>query len=100
MQLNTGESVHKQIVRELRVMHQCSSPYIVAFYGALLGQGEVSLCMEHMDVGSFDQIVKAIGMIPVDILGKITHAVLSGIVYLYTNHKIIHRGMNVNLRIR
>lgn len=93
MQLNTGESVYRQIVRELRIMHRCSSPHIVAFYGALLGQGEVSLCMEYMDVGSFDQIVKAIGTIPAGILGKTTIAVLSGLVYLYTIHKIIHRGI-------
>lgn len=44
--------VRKRIVRELRIMHDCNSDYIVAFYGAFQNEsGDVIMCMEHMDVG-------------------------------------------------
>jgi mitogen-activated protein kinase kinase len=44
--------VRKRIVRELRIMHDCNSEHIVAFYGAFQNDtGDVIMCMEHMDVG-------------------------------------------------
>lgn len=44
--------VRKRIVRELRIMHDCNSEYIVAFYGAFQNEsGDVIMCMEYMDVG-------------------------------------------------
>lgn len=44
---------------------------------------------------SLDSIYRRHGPIEVDILGKITHAVLKGLVYLYDEHRIIHRGNSV-----
>jgi len=35
-------------MRELKVLHECNSPYIVGFYGAFQNDGEISLCMEYM----------------------------------------------------
>ncbi|KAI8903669.1 kinase-like domain-containing protein [Powellomyces hirtus] len=86
-------SVRRQIVREIQIMHQCISPYIVSFYGAYLNEGDISICMEYMNVGSLDNIYKKIGPIPEDVIGKVTHAVLAGLVYLYRNHRIIHRDV-------
>lgn len=44
--------IRKRIVRELRIMHDCNSEYIVAFYGAFQNDtGDVIMCMEYMDVG-------------------------------------------------
>jgi len=72
-------------------MHDCSSPYIVSFYGAFMVDMEICMCMEYMDCGylpsplfdvtdairSLDRISKKTGgPIPVDIMSKITHAVL------------------------
>ena len=46
------EKVRKQIVRELHIMHDCTSDNIVTFYGAFLsGSGDVIMCMEYMDCG-------------------------------------------------
>ena len=46
------EKVRKQIVRELHIMHDCTSPNIVTFYGAFLSNsGDVIMCMEYMDAG-------------------------------------------------
>jgi len=83
----------KQVLRELQFLHDCNSPYIVSFYGAFLSEGDVCVCMEYMNVGSLDGIYRSSGPIPVEILGKITHAVLNGLVYLYDNHRIIHRDV-------
>jgi mitogen-activated protein kinase kinase len=39
-------------VRELQIMHECNSPYIVSFFGAFMNDGgDVIMCMEFMDTG-------------------------------------------------
>jgi mitogen-activated protein kinase kinase len=44
--------VRKRIVRELQIMFDCNSPYIVGFYGAFMNDSaDVTMCMEYMDVG-------------------------------------------------
>jgi mitogen-activated protein kinase kinase len=91
--------VKKQVLRELEILHHCDSPYIVSFFGAFLSEPDVCMCMELMDVGSLDSIYKKYGPIPVPILGKITIAVLGGLVYLYENHRIIHRGKITNKQL-
>lgn len=40
--------VRNQIIRELKVLHECNSPYIVGYYGAFYSDGEISICMEYM----------------------------------------------------
>ncbi|KAF2475421.1 dual specificity mitogen-activated protein kinase [Lindgomyces ingoldianus] len=86
--------VRKRIVRELRIMHDCNSDYIVAFYGAFQNDtGDVIMCMEYMDVGSLDWVSKTFGPVRVDVLGKIAEAVLGGLSYLYQTHRIMHRDL-------
>ncbi len=46
--LEVKPSIRNQIIKELRVLHKCSSPYIVGFYGAFYSDGEISICMEFM----------------------------------------------------
>ncbi|RDL30113.1 uncharacterized protein BP5553_10391 [Venustampulla echinocandica] len=90
-----AQSVRKQIVRELRIMHDCHSEHVLEFYGAFDDDMKRDILMftEYMDIGSLEKIVQ-LGSIPVDILGKITTAVLGGLTYLYTNHRIMHRDIN------
>ncbi|KAF2841913.1 mitogen-activated protein kinase [Patellaria atrata CBS 101060] len=88
------KEVRKRIVRELQIMHECNSPYIVDFYGAFMSDtGDVIMCMEYMNVGSLDSISKNFGPVRVDVLGKIAEAILGGLTYLYVNHRIIHRDI-------
>ncbi|KAG9302297.1 hypothetical protein G9A89_008788 [Geosiphon pyriformis] len=91
--IDAKPSVRKQILRELHILHECNSPYIVSFYGAFITEGDISMCMEYMDVGSLDNIYKKNGAVPLEILGKITYAVLGGLNYLYQSHQIIHRDV-------
>ncbi|KAG8012686.1 Dual specificity mitogen-activated protein kinase kinase 1, partial [Nibea albiflora] len=94
--LEIKPAIRNQIIRELQVLHECNSPYIVGFYGAFYSDGEISICMEHMvlifnmlrlpvylhsvyfeycsDGGSLDQSLKKAGKIPEQILGKVSIA--------------------------
>ncbi|CAG5864897.1 unnamed protein product [Menidia menidia] len=87
--LEIKPAIRNQIIRELQVLHECNSPYIVGFYGAFYSDGEISICMEHMDGGSLDQVLKEARRIPEDILGK----VLRGLAYLREKHQIMHRDV-------
>lgn len=52
MHVEANKEVRKRIVRELQIMHECNSAYIVSFYGAFLNDsGAVVMCMEYMDCG-------------------------------------------------
>ncbi len=42
----------------------------------ICSDGEISICMEYMDGGSLDLILKKAGRIPEPILGTITSAVI------------------------
>lgn len=95
--------MRKQILRELQILHECQSQYIVGFYGACLSDIHIYMCMEYMDAGSLDSIYSKHGAIDVDVCGKIVVTVVQGLSYLYEVHRIIHRDVKpsnilVNLR--
>lgn len=102
--LEVKPAIKKQIIRELKVLHECNFAHIVGFYGAFYrytifiynnivivyeinmftlniqyficySDGEISICMEYMDGGSLDLILKKAGRIPEPILSTITLAV-------------------------
>ena len=91
--LEVKPAIQKQIMRELDVLHECSSPYIVGFYGAFSSDGEISICMENMDAGSLDLVMKKARRIPENILGIVSKSVILGLQYLREKHKIIHRDV-------
>jgi hypothetical protein len=73
--LEVKPAIRTQILRELTVLHECNSPYIVGFYGAYTSDGEINICMQYMDGGSLDLVLRKVNRIPERILGKITEAV-------------------------
>ncbi|CAF0801945.1 unnamed protein product [Adineta steineri] len=91
--LEVKPALKNQIIRELKVLHQCNSPYIVGFYGTFAVEAQISICMEYMDGGSLDLILKKFMRIPENILGRITVAVLRGLSYLRERHRIMHRDV-------
>eukprot|EP00096_Caligus_rogercresseyi_P009610 TRINITY_DN3286_c1_g1_i1.p1 TRINITY_DN3286_c1_g1~~TRINITY_DN3286_c1_g1_i1.p1 ORF type:complete len:416 (+),score=126.60 TRINITY_DN3286_c1_g1_i1:60-1307(+) len=91
--LEVKPATKKQIITELKILHKCNSPYIVGFYGAYHSDGEINICMEYMDGGSLDLVLKKTGKIPEKYSRKITYAVLRGLSYLREKHKIIHRDV-------
>jgi len=91
--LEVKPSIRNQIIKELKILHNCNSPYIVGFYGAFYSEGEISICMEYMDGLSLDIVLKKANRIPEQILGKITVAVLHGLIYLKDKLNILHRDV-------
>ncbi|CAD5124327.1 DgyrCDS12619 [Dimorphilus gyrociliatus] len=91
--LEIKPAIRNQIFRELKVLHECNSPYIVGYYGAFYSDGEINICMEYMDGGSLDLILKKAGRIPEPVLAKINLSVLRGLIYLREKHSIIHRDV-------
>ncbi|KAJ7740273.1 ste7-like protein [Mycena maculata] len=91
--IDAKPAVRKQILRELQIMHDCHSKYIISFWGAFLADPNICMCIEFMDKGSLDGIYKKIGPIEIDVVGKVALAVLEGLTYLYDVHRIIHRDI-------
>ncbi|KAL6252046.1 hypothetical protein P5V15_002174 [Pogonomyrmex californicus] len=93
IRLEMKPPVKKQIIRELKVLHECNFAHIVGFYGAFCSEGEICICMEYMDGGSLDLIMKKAGRIPEAMISTITCAVLKGLSYLRDKHAIMHRDV-------
>lgn len=58
-------------------MHDCTN----------YSDGEISICMEYMDGGSLDLILKKAGRIPENILGIITSAVSQNFIITVMNKR-------------
>ncbi|XP_018052961.1 PREDICTED: dual specificity mitogen-activated protein kinase kinase dSOR1 [Atta colombica] len=93
IRLEVKPPIKKQIIRELKVLHECNFAHIVGFYGAFCSGGEICICMEYMDGGSLDLIMKKAGRIPESMISTITCAVLKGLTYLRDKHAIMHRDV-------
>ncbi|KAF7348216.1 Ste7-like protein [Mycena sanguinolenta] len=91
--IDAKPAVRKQILRELQIMHDCNSKYIISFWGAFIADPNICMCIELMDKGSLDGIYKKIGPIEIDVVGMVALAVLEGLTYLYDVHRIIHRDI-------
>eukprot|EP00037_Helgoeca_nana_P026380 m.297617 g.297617 ORF g.297617 m.297617 type:complete len:404 (-) comp27208_c0_seq2:5206-6417(-) len=93
IQLDLKPKAKHQILRELKVLHECNSPFIVGFYGSFYSDGDINLLMEFMDAGALDHVLKGVGRIEEDVCGHITYRVLRGLQYLRDKYKVIHRDV-------
>lgn len=91
IRLELDEAKFTTILKELVILHECSSPYIIDFYGAFFQEGAVYMCIEYMDGGSIDKIYT--GGIPENVLKKITYCTIMGLKSLKDEHNIIHRDV-------
>ncbi|KAJ2449875.1 MAP kinase kinase (MEK) [Coemansia sp. RSA 2336] len=91
--VRADSNIRQQILKELQILHECNSPYIVSFYGAYLKDNGVQVCLEYMDMRSFDHIYRKNGPIPVPVIGKVTFSVLQGLKYLYEDLRVMHRDI-------
>ncbi|KAJ2786626.1 Protein kinase C signaling pathway involved MAPKK protein [Coemansia interrupta] len=100
MAVYPDEVNQKQILRELRLLKQCKSPYVVKFYGAYDSADDdgqsIALCMEYCEGGSLESIYKRVAkmnaQIGENVLGKVAVAVLTGLVHLHS-YRVIHRDV-------
>ncbi|KAF9426352.1 Protein kinase C signaling pathway involved MAPKK protein [Podila epigama] len=83
--------------RELKTLDKCHSPWIVTFYGAYMDGDELAICMEYCEGGSMEAVYKRVAekhsSISERVLGKISEAVLNGLVYLHKMHHVMHRDL-------
>ncbi|KAK4156751.1 kinase-like domain-containing protein [Chaetomidium leptoderma] len=91
IRLELDEAKFTTILKELIILHECVSPYIIDFYGAFYQEGAVYMCIEYMDGGSIDKLYA--GGIPENVLRKITFATIVGLKTLKDDHHIIHRDV-------
>lgn len=91
IRLELDDAKFAAIIMELEVLHKCTSPFIIDFYGAFFQEGAVYLCMEYMDGGSIDKLYG--DGIPENILRKITWSTVLGLKALKEEHNIIHRDV-------
>lgn len=91
--VDTKDTVKKQLLLELKTLHDCDSDYIVRSYGAFLKGGFVHIALEYMDAGSLTSILEVVKRIPEDILGLMLIQMLRGLDYLHKTMKVIHRDI-------
>lgn len=91
IRLELDEAKLSTIIKELVILHECASPYIIDFYGAFFQESAVYICLEYMDGGSIDKLYA--GGIPENILRKITYCTIMGLKELKEKHNIIHRDV-------
>lgn len=91
IRLELDEAKFTTILKELVILHECVSPYIIDFYGAFYQEGAVYMCIEYMDGGSIDKLYA--GGIPESVLRKITYSAVMGLKSLKDEHNIIHRDV-------
>ncbi|KAI5922267.1 kinase-like domain-containing protein [Camillea tinctor] len=91
MRLELDEAKLTTIIKELVILHECVSPYIIDFYGAFFQESAVYMCIEYMDGGSIDKLYS--GGIPENVLRKITYCTVMGLKELKEKHNIIHRDV-------
>ncbi|PNY28315.1 MAP kinase kinase PBS2 [Tolypocladium capitatum] len=91
IRLELEDAKFTTILKELVILHECVSPYIIDFYGAFFQEGAVYICIEYMDGGSIDKLYH--GGIPESILHKITYSTVMGLKTLKDDHNIIHRDV-------
>ncbi|PFH56502.1 hypothetical protein XA68_16411 [Ophiocordyceps unilateralis] len=91
IRLELDDAKFTTILKELVILHECISPYIIEFYGAFFQESAVYICIEYMDGGSIDKLYD--GGIPENILRKITYSTVMGLKTLKDDHNIIHRDV-------
>ena len=52
VQMNVQAEVRKNIIQELRTLHQSVCQYIVPYHGAFFSDGSISIILDYMDGGS------------------------------------------------
>ncbi|PAA77924.1 hypothetical protein BOX15_Mlig020204g1, partial [Macrostomum lignano] len=91
---SSGEE-RRRVLNDLEVAGKCRDcPHIVQFYGAVLCQSEVWVCMELMAT-CLDRLLRCCGNrgLSEPVLGKLVVPVLRALHYLKERHNLIHRDV-------
>ncbi|KAM7344168.1 serine/threonine-protein kinase hippo isoform 1-T3 [Cochliomyia hominivorax] len=87
------ESDLHDIIKEISIMQQCDSPYVVRYYGSYFKQYDLWICMEYCGAGSVSDIMRLRKKtLTEDEIATILSDTLKGLVYLHLRRKI-HRDI-------
>lgn len=97
------DSIQEHVQNEVNALSNCTSPFIVTCYGTVVDyQNDIHLCMEWMDQGSLDGILKRMRLknqhainysFNEKLMRYIMYCVLNGLVYLHERHGLLHRDV-------
>jgi serine/threonine protein kinase len=87
------EKVRRQIVLELKSLHQSQCEQVVTFFDAFCDEGNVLIALEFMGGGSLGDLLSDGVVFPEEILAPITEQVLSGLNYIHKTMRLIHRDI-------
>ncbi|CAI5454558.1 unnamed protein product [Caenorhabditis angaria] len=95
MYKNNNKDTLKRILRDVRIMDLCDSPFIVSSYGYFYSS--VKICMEIMTT-CCDKLLRRLyhsklDFFPEFVAGRIVHSAISALEYLKEEHSIIHRDV-------
>ena len=83
----------EDILKEIRILQQCESPYIVRYYGSYTQGNDLWIAMEYCAGGSVGDIMKVSGKtLSEDDISIVMKYVLRGLSYLHSKRKI-HRDI-------
>ncbi|XP_055296368.1 serine/threonine-protein kinase 3 [Sitodiplosis mosellana] len=87
------ESDLHEIIKEISIMQQCDSPYVVRYYGSYFKQCDLWICMEYCGAGSVSDIMRLRKKtLSEDEIATILSDTLKGLEYLHRRRKI-HRDI-------
>ncbi|XP_065185374.1 serine/threonine-protein kinase 4-like [Sycon ciliatum] len=83
----------QEIIKEISIMQQCDSPYVVRYYGSYFKDQDLWIVMEYCGAGSVSDIMKACRKTLTEPeTATILQATLKGLEYLHFKRKI-HRDI-------
>ena len=91
--LQNNEKLKKQLLIEIKTLHECNHDNVLRSYGAFIKEGKVNIALEFMDAGNLAHILKEVGTIPEQIIGMITIQILAGLMHLHKTMKVAHRDI-------
>lgn len=92
-ELDIKTSVRAQILRDLQILWECSSPFVLDFYGAFYVDETIIICMEYMDAGGLDTLLPTVGRFPEPVIIHIANSIVQGLMYLWQELHIMHRNL-------
>jgi len=91
--VEADDAKRKQILLELKTLHESMHESVVSFYGAFFREGAVHVCLEFMDASLLDVARSEGCALPEPVLAGIARPVLHGLVYLHRERHLIHRDI-------
>ncbi|XP_075869343.1 serine/threonine-protein kinase 4-like isoform X1 [Nelusetta ayraudi] len=87
------ESDLQEIIKEISIMQQCNSPYVVRYYGSYFKDSDLWIIMEYCGAGSVSDIIRIRNKtLREEEIATILHSTLKGLEYLHFMRKI-HRDI-------